>query len=172
MRLRLFSVLTIFLTPFAFMARAQPLADKVPGDALIYVGWQGAGTAAPGFEGSHLQAILKGSDVPQFFNEFLPGLPTSDGQFAGQGCVYPAGVQNIATQLEGAGFTWRGYMQDMANSAPAQPATCRHPAIGAHDSTQTASATDQYAARHNPLSTTFHRRRAAASKRPSSATAP
>ena len=87
----------------------------------------------------------------QFFTDFLPGTPTSDGQFVGQGCVYPAGVQNIATQLEGAGFTWRGYMQDMANAAPAQPATCRHPAIGAHDTTQTASATDQYAARHNPF---------------------
>ena len=42
-------------------------------------------------------------------------------------------------------------MQDMANSAPSEPATCRHPDIGAHDSTQTASAADQYAARHNPF---------------------
>src|SRR6476659_8033296 len=87
----------------------------------------------------------------QIYNDFLPGLPTSDGQFVGHGCVYPPGVQNIATQLEGAGFTWRGYMQDMANSAPDESATCRHPALGAHDSTQTASPTDQYAARHNPF---------------------
>jgi phosphatidylinositol-3-phosphatase len=87
----------------------------------------------------------------QFYTEFSPGVPTSDGQFIGQGCVYPTGVQNIATQLEAAGYTWRGYMQDMANSAPAEPATCRHPDIGAQDSTQTASATDQYAARHNPF---------------------
>ena len=87
----------------------------------------------------------------QLYTDFSPGLPTSDGQFIGQGCVYPSGVQNIATQLEGARYTWRGYMQDMANSAPAEPATCRHPDIGAHDSTQTARATDQYAARHNPF---------------------
>jgi hypothetical protein len=87
----------------------------------------------------------------QFFSNFLPGFPAANGQFTGQGCVYPPGVQNIATQLEGAGYTWRGYMQDMANSAPAEPATCRHPGINAHDSTQTASATDQYAARHNPF---------------------
>jgi phosphatidylinositol-3-phosphatase len=87
----------------------------------------------------------------QLYTDFFPGLPTSDGQFIGQGCVYPPAVQNIATQLEGAGYTWRGYMQDMANSAPAEPATCRHPEIGAQDSTQTASATDQYAARHNPF---------------------
>jgi phosphatidylinositol-3-phosphatase len=87
----------------------------------------------------------------QIFSEFAPGIATSDGQFIGQGCVYPQGVQNIATQLEGAGFSWRGYMQDMANSAPAQPSSCRHPSIGSHDPTQDATATDQYAARHNPF---------------------
>src|SRR3954464_6970384 len=87
----------------------------------------------------------------QFYSKFLPGTPTSDGQYVGQGCVYPPGVQNIATQLEGNGYTWKGYMQDMANSSPAQPATCRHPALNSRDSTQTATAADQYAARHNPF---------------------
>ncbi len=87
----------------------------------------------------------------QAYTKFLPGLPASNGQYVGQGCVYPPGVQNIATQLEGNGYTWKGYMQDMANSAPAQPATCRHPAFNSQDSTQTATATDQYAARHNPF---------------------
>jgi hypothetical protein len=42
-------------------------------------------------------------------------------------------------------------MQDMANSAPAEPATCRHPELNSPDSTQSASASDQYAARHNPF---------------------
>ena len=42
-------------------------------------------------------------------------------------------------------------MQDMANSAPAQPATCRHPAINSQDGTQSAKRNDQYAARHNPF---------------------
>ncbi len=60
-------------------------------------------------------------------------------------------MQNIATQLEGNGYTWRAYMQDMASSAPAQPATCRHPAPNSQDKTQSATATDQYAARHNPF---------------------
>jgi phosphatidylinositol-3-phosphatase len=87
----------------------------------------------------------------QVYTKFLPGTPTSNGQYIGQGCVYGPGVQNIATQLEGNGYTWRGYMQDMANSAPAQPASCRHPAFNSQDSTQTATATDQYAARHNPF---------------------
>jgi hypothetical protein len=85
------------------------------------------------------------------FTDFLPGNPSADGQFVGQGCVYPRAVQNISTQLEGAGYTWKGYMQDMANSVPSQSATCRHPSINAMDNTQTAKPNDQYAARHNPF---------------------
>jgi phosphatidylinositol-3-phosphatase len=90
------------------------------------------------------------ADCPDYTDVF-PGAPSSDGQVLGIGCVYPAGVQTIANQLEGNGFTWKGYMQDMANSAPAQPASCRHPAIGSVDNTQTAKPTDQYAGRHNPF---------------------
>jgi phosphatidylinositol-3-phosphatase len=89
-------------------------------------------------------------DCP-FYTDFLPGTPSSGGQFIGTGCVYPPGVQNIATQLEGSGYTWRGYMQDMANSAPAEPSSCRHPPLNSRDDTQTARPTDQYAARHNPF---------------------
>ena len=87
----------------------------------------------------------------QIYTDFVPGLPAPDGQVIGQGCVYPAAVQTIANQLEDSGCTWRGYMQDMANSAPAQPASCRHPDLNSRDNTQTATATDQYAARHNPF---------------------
>jgi hypothetical protein len=87
----------------------------------------------------------------QGYTNFLPGTPAPGGQYVGQGCVYPPGVQNIATQLEGNGYTWKGYMQDMANSAPAQPSSCRHPDLNTQDHTQSATATDQYAARHNPF---------------------
>ena len=59
----------------------------------------------------------------QIYHDIIPGLPTSNGQFQGTGCVYPAGVGTVATQLEGEGLTWRGYMQDMANSAPGAPAS-------------------------------------------------
>jgi phosphatidylinositol-3-phosphatase len=91
------------------------------------------------------------ADCP-IYTDFTPaGVLAGNGQYVGQGCVFPPGVQNIATQLEGNGWTWKGYMQDMANSAPAQPASCRHPAVNSQDSTQSATATDQYAARHNPF---------------------
>jgi hypothetical protein len=87
----------------------------------------------------------------QAYTDFQPAIPAAGGQYIGQGCVFPPGVQNIATQLEGNGYTWKGYMQDMANSAPAQPSSCRHPDLNSQDHTQTATATDQYAARHNPF---------------------
>jgi hypothetical protein len=85
-----------------------------------------------------------------FFTDVFPGTPGADGQAVGQGCVYPKAFKTIADQLEAKGMTWRGYMEDMGNS-PTQPKTCRHPAIGSQDTTQSAKPGDQYAARHNPF---------------------
>jgi hypothetical protein len=87
----------------------------------------------------------------QQFTDFLPGVPASDGQFIGSGCVYPPAVKTLADQLDRAGGSWHGYMEDMAAKAPAEPSTCRHPAIGAQDDTQQAEVGDQYATRHNPF---------------------
>ena len=41
-------------------------------------------------------------------------------------------VKTIGDQLTAAGKTWKGYMEDIANSAT-EPKTCRHPPIGATD---------------------------------------
>ena len=88
----------------------------------------------------------------QVYTEMLPGTQREDGVALGQGCVFPRSVRTVVNQLESNGLSWRGYMQDMANSVPAgEPATCRHPAIGAIDPTQKARAADQYAVRHNPF---------------------
>jgi hypothetical protein len=88
----------------------------------------------------------------QVFSEMLPGTVREDGVALGQGCVFPRSVRTVANQLENSGQSWRGYMQDMANSvAVGEPASCRHPAIGTTDPTQKARAADQYAARHNPF---------------------
>jgi hypothetical protein len=62
----------------------------------------------------------------------------------GQGCIYPSDVPTIANQLETAGRTWRGYMEDM--SGP-----CQHVAPNSPDNTQAATPASQYAARHNPF---------------------
>ena len=87
----------------------------------------------------------------QVFQEFVPGTPSSDGQYAGQGCVYPRAVKTIANQLEDKGLTWKGYMEDMGNGGPGEPKSCRHPEINGQDHTQSAEVGDQYAARHNPF---------------------
>jgi phosphatidylinositol-3-phosphatase len=86
----------------------------------------------------------------QFYMNMVPGTIGPDGQAVGQGCVYPSPVKTVADQLREKGLTWRGYMQDMGNSA-AEPKTCRHPALNSQDKTQSAKVGDQYAARHNPF---------------------
>jgi phosphatidylinositol-3-phosphatase len=86
----------------------------------------------------------------QIFQEFLPGTIGADGQAMGAGCVYPSTVKTVADQLTAAGLTWGGYMEDMGNTTT-DDKTCRHPALNSPDSTQHATATDQYAARHNPF---------------------
>jgi hypothetical protein len=69
----------------------------------------------------------------------------------GEGCVYPASVKTIADQLEAAGFTWKGYMEDMGKDPSREAAACGHVAIGAKDVTNHATPDDQYADKHNPF---------------------
>ena len=66
------------------------------------------------------------------------------GQAVGQGCLYPRSVRTVADQLVANGYTWRGYMEDMGTG-------CRHPRLGAQDTTEHARRGDQYAAKHNPF---------------------
>ncbi|MES2491574.1 MAG: alkaline phosphatase family protein [Pseudomonadota bacterium] len=78
--------------------------------------------------------------------------PDGNGQVTGTGCVYPFAVKNIANQLQDKGLSWKGYMEDMGNDlARDGRATCAHPDLNTQDKTQSASATDLYAARHNPF---------------------
>jgi hypothetical protein len=90
------------------------------------------------------------TDCNRGFGDVFPGVPSADGQVVGSGCVYPATVKTVADQLDAKGLSWKGYMQDMGNS-PTAPKTCRHPAIGETDDTQSARVGDQYATRHNPF---------------------
>lgn len=94
------------------------------------------------------------SDCQVYFDQ-KPGLSGPDGQSLGQGCVYPAGVQALPTQLTAIGKSWRGYMGDMGNDLSREPDRCGEPTnptgAGMRDGTQSATAKDQYAARHNPF---------------------
>ncbi len=91
------------------------------------------------------------ADCP-FFTDFtaLP-VTAANGQAIGQGCVYPSNVMTIADQLAAARKSWRAYLEDMGNTPSREASRCGHPAIGAIDNTQSATATDQYATRHNPF---------------------
>jgi prepilin-type processing-associated H-X9-DG protein len=64
------AVLTLILAS-SFVA-AQPLADRVPADALVYIGWQGVESLGPEYEGTHLQAIAKHSQVNELFRTAVP----------------------------------------------------------------------------------------------------
>jgi hypothetical protein len=105
------------------------------------------------------------------FANMTPGTPdpnesANPGQVDGQGCVYPATVPTIASQLDAKYppnpkthvAAWRAYEQDMGNAPtrdggapdPASGTDCGHPAIGAPTAV-VATAADQYATRHNPF---------------------
>jgi len=74
-----------------------------------------------------------------------------DGQPIGAGCVYPSHVSTVANQLDAKGLTWKAYMEDMGRDSTRERATCGHPVLGSIDSTQRATALDQYATKHNPF---------------------
>jgi phosphatidylinositol-3-phosphatase len=106
------------------------------------------------------------------FANVLPGTPDSSqnpnpGQVDGEGCVYPASVETIASQLDAKYppnptthvAAWRSYEQDMGNTPsrdggtpdPTGGTDCGHPAIGATDLAEVATSGDQYTTRHNPF---------------------
>jgi hypothetical protein len=86
------------------------------------------------------------------FGNFLAGAKTEpNGVESGTGCVYPANIANIGTQLSASGLSWKAYMQDMGNNPKREAAACAHPTLEGKDETQKAEAGDGYAARHNPF---------------------
>lgn len=97
-------------------------------------------------------------DDCETFTDFkLEGM-TADGQAIGRGCVYPASIPTIASQLDERHLTWRAYMEDMGNDPQREARGCGHPPIGAPDPTQLAEPPsarvpggDQYAVRHDPF---------------------
>ena len=58
--------------------------------------------------------------------------------------MFPNSVKSLPDQLTAAGYSWKGYMEDIGTP-------CRHPALNAVDPTQKAKIGDEYAVRHNPF---------------------
>jgi hypothetical protein len=80
----------------------------------------------------------------QLYSQFVQAGTVAPEQAVGSGCVFPATVASLPTQLSAAGLSWRGYMEDMGTP-------CRHPDLNTQDTTQQAQIGDQYAVRHNPF---------------------
>ena len=66
--------LSLVLFCLAQPVLAQPFADGIPADAIVYIGWKGSANLGPGYDGSHTKAVVESSGFPQLFNQFLPDL--------------------------------------------------------------------------------------------------
>src|SRR5437763_4427686 len=68
---RIFTFVAVIVA--ALQLHAQPLADKIPADSLIYIGWAGV-DEMKGYDGSHLQGILQAANLQQAFAAYIPRL--------------------------------------------------------------------------------------------------
>ncbi len=87
----------------------------------------------------------------QLYTDLMPGTLGAEGQVLGSGCVYPRATLTLANQLSDAGRTWRAYLQGIEAGAPSQPASCRHPALGAADPSNAPTPGDGYVTWRNPF---------------------
>ncbi|MCW2571852.1 MAG: phosphoesterase [Frankiales bacterium] len=144
-----------------FGATAPPyLARTLPSQGALLTQYYGTGHASLDnyiTQVSGQAANMYTQSDCQRYVDVTPGVPVPDGsgQVVGQGCVYPASVKTIPDQLTTAGKTWHGYMEDLGADPTREKSTCGNPGsssgTGTQDPTQTATAKDQYAARHNPF---------------------
>ena len=85
------------------------------------------------------------------FRLFKPALDPH-GQALGVGCVYPTIVKTLPDQLEKAGLSWKGYMEDFQeDSLRDKYGTCTPQRIGQRDLTGFFSGPDGYDAAHDPF---------------------
>ncbi|HEV8377253.1 MAG TPA: hypothetical protein VGP99_00260, partial [Tepidisphaeraceae bacterium] len=78
MKTRLSFLLVVLVCPL--VAFAQPLSDRVPAEALIYIGWQGSENMPANFSQTHAKALLDETNLPKVFNEMIPALVRRAGQ--------------------------------------------------------------------------------------------
>src|SRR5258707_853874 len=137
-----------FTATFGTGSAAPYLAKTLPAQGELLTEYYGIGHNS---NGNYVAMISGQAPNPQnqadcqIYDDFArTGATAPYDQLAGEGCVFPSSVQTVADQLQAAGLTWRGYMEDI-------PAPCYHPALNTQDQTQTATANDEYATRHNPF---------------------
>lgn len=85
------------------------------------------------------------------FRLFKPVLD-AHGEALGVGCVYPTIVKTLPDQLEKAGLSWKGYMEDLGeDSLRDKYGACTVQRIGHRDLTGFFSGPDGYDAAHDPF---------------------
>ncbi|MEI8196489.1 MAG: hypothetical protein WCI73_11320, partial [Phycisphaerae bacterium] len=100
LRFRILAALVcLLLAPLRLLA--QPLAESVPADALIYVGWAGSAALTPQYEKSNLKGFLAASTLPEFVAEQVPALLAKATQDK------PEDAENIKKVLAAAGPMWK-----------------------------------------------------------------
>lgn len=145
-----------FPVTFGAASPAPYLARTLPARGALLTRFYGIGHASlPNY-----LALVSGQAPNQdtqldcaTFSEFVPQSAGLDahGQLPGVGCVYPKSVRALPDQLEAAGLTWKGYMEDMGKDPARESATCGHVPVGNIETTNVASPADQYAAKHDPF---------------------
>jgi prepilin-type processing-associated H-X9-DG protein len=70
LRIKLAILLTLILSPG--LCRAQPLAERVPSDVVLYIGWHGVSGSMTGYEQSHLKAMVDASQISQLLHICIP----------------------------------------------------------------------------------------------------
>ena len=141
---------------FDTLSTAPYLAHELPGQGALLTQYFAIGHYSLGNYIAMISGQAPNHDTQRdchVYAEFRRNAPGFDakGQIRGNGCVYPADVRTLANQLQDAGFTWKGYMEDMGADPSREAAACAHPAIGAVDRSGISTAEDRYADKHNPF---------------------
>ncbi len=133
---------------------APYLAKTLPSEGELLENYY----AVTGGELANAVALISGqgptpqtaADCP-LYTDLTPGNEGAEGQVQGSGCVYPRQTLTLANQLSDEGKTWKAYLEGIEAGGPGQPATCRHPTVGAADPFNAPTPGDAYVTWRNPF---------------------
>ena len=66
--------IVVFVCTTGHFIAAAPLADRVPAGAEIYLGWNGSPLTWPGYQASHLRAVLQKNQLPSLIDSYVQRL--------------------------------------------------------------------------------------------------
>lgn len=68
------ALIAVVACAWLISVKAQPLAERIPSDAILYVGWAGTEKLEPAYSKSHLKGVLDHSSLPQLLAGLGPNL--------------------------------------------------------------------------------------------------